>query len=159
MRAVAAFVQQTTISAQRTELRGNQSAMSSENGVPLTIMLPLLMLTRFPWLSCFLLFGKWHAKGDGELTHLALIHPRVVITVCLVCIQAPIVRQYVRLRFQPFGSQCDLTSDVSVATGQHGSALTSKAPGLTSSVAVSDLLCFMAPASAGCWLGVSIMDK
>ena len=95
--------------------------MSSENGVPLTITLLLLMLTCFTWLSCFLLFGKWHAKGDGELTHLALIYPRVAITVCLVCIQAPIVHQYVHLRFQPFGSQCDLTSDVSVATGQHGS--------------------------------------
>ena len=32
VRAVAAFIQQTAISAQLTELRGNQSATSSENG-------------------------------------------------------------------------------------------------------------------------------
>ena len=131
----------------------------ARTGVPLTIALPSSTLACFAWLSRFLSFGKWHAKGDGELTHLALPHPRVVITVRLVCIQAPVVRRYVRLRFQPFGSRCGLTSDISVPTGRHGSALTSKAPGLTSSVAVSDLLRFTAPAGAGCWLGVSVVDK
>ena len=82
-----------------------------------------------------------------------------MITVRLVCIQAPVVRWYVRLQFQPFGSRCGLTSDVSVPTGRHGGTLTSKAPGLTSSVAVSDLLRFTAPTSAGCWLGISVVDK
>ena len=131
----------------------------ARTGVPLTIMLPSLTLACFVWLSCFLSFGKWHAKGDSKLTHLALPHPRVAITIRLVCIQAPIVCWYVCLQFQLFGSQCGLTSDISVPTGRHGSALTSKAPGLTSSVAVSDLLRFTAPAGAGCWLGVSVVDK